>query len=48
VSLLITDLAFANGAMTDEAKLGVLAASIVAGGAGCLFLLLTARRPNGS
>jgi NhaA family Na+:H+ antiporter len=47
VSLLITGLAFEDGAIIDEAKLGVLAASAIAGLIGFVFLWLTARRLNG-
>ncbi|MGH8979347.1 MAG: Na+/H+ antiporter NhaA [Acidimicrobiia bacterium] len=40
VSLFIAELAFgANGLYTDEAKLGILAASIIAGALGCTLLL---------
>jgi NhaA family Na+:H+ antiporter len=45
VALLVTSLAF-QGGVADEAKLGVLAASVVAGGTGFVFLLITARRLN--
>jgi NhaA family Na+:H+ antiporter len=44
VSLLIADLAFEDSLLVDEAKLGVLSASIVAGIAGLVWLWLTARR----
>jgi NhaA family Na+:H+ antiporter len=47
VSLLITGLAFEDAALIDEAKLGVLAASVVSGLVGFSFLWLTARRLNG-
>lgn len=40
VSLFITGLAFPNKVLVEEAKVGVLAASLVAGFAGYLFLLL--------
>jgi NhaA family Na+:H+ antiporter len=40
VSLLITDLAFSDLAMIDEAKLGILAASVLAGVGGFVFLRL--------
>jgi NhaA family Na+:H+ antiporter len=40
VSLFIAELAFgANGIHTDEAKLGILAASVIAGALGCILLL---------
>ena len=44
VSLLVTGLAFENAALADEAKLGVLCGSIVAGALGFVFLLLTSSR----
>jgi NhaA family Na+:H+ antiporter len=47
VSLLITGLPFEDPALIDEAKLGVLAASVVSGLMGLTFLWLTARRLNG-
>jgi NhaA family Na+:H+ antiporter len=40
VSLLISDLAFSEHVLVDEAKLGILAASIIAGVAGFVFLRL--------
>jgi NhaA family Na+:H+ antiporter len=43
VSLLIADLAFEAGALTDEAKLGVLCASAVAGVLGLSYLWLASR-----
>jgi NhaA family Na+:H+ antiporter len=43
VALLITDLAFKNELLIDEAKLGVLAASLASGALGFLFLWLTTR-----
>ena len=47
VALLITDLAFDSEALIEEAKLGVLAASIVAGVLGFAFLWVTTRnRPT--
>jgi NhaA family Na+:H+ antiporter len=46
ISLLITDLAFENEALIDEAKLGVLAGSTIAGVAGLIFLLLTSKQPR--
>ena len=42
VSLFITELAFTDRAVIDEAKLGILAASIVAGAGGYLWLLRVA------
>jgi Na+:H+ antiporter, NhaA family len=44
VALLITGLAFEDDTLADRARLGVLAASVVAGGLGLAFLLLTGRR----
>jgi Na+:H+ antiporter, NhaA family len=44
VALLITGLAFEDETLADRARLGVLAASVVAGGLGLVFLLLTGRR----
>ena len=46
VSLLITDLAFAQPLLADQAKLGVLVASAAAGIGGFLFLRLTNRTPH--
>jgi NhaA family Na+:H+ antiporter len=43
ISLLITGLAFEDGLLIDEAKLGVLAGSTIAGLAGLLFLLAVSR-----
>jgi NhaA family Na+:H+ antiporter len=43
VSLLITGLAFEEGALVDEAKLGVLAASALAGAIGFVYLWLVSR-----
>jgi NhaA family Na+:H+ antiporter len=43
VALLITDLAFERELLSDEAKLGVLTASAVAGILGFIFLYLTTR-----
>jgi NhaA family Na+:H+ antiporter len=43
VALLITDLAFEEAALVDEAKLGVLAASLASGVLGFSFLWLTTR-----
>lgn len=41
VSLFVTELAFAEGAVADEARIGILLGSIVAGGAGYLALRRT-------
>ena len=46
VSLLITDLAFAQPLLADQAKLGVLVASAAAGIGGFVFLRLTNRTPH--
>jgi NhaA family Na+:H+ antiporter len=46
VSLLITSLAFDDPALVEQAKLGVLAASVAAGALGFIFLWLTSRRLN--
>jgi Na+:H+ antiporter, NhaA family len=44
VSLFVAELAFGtNGAHTDEAKLGILGASLTAGVLGCLILIASAR-----
>lgn len=48
VSLFITGLAFADKVLVEEAKVGVLAASLIAGLAGYLFLLLMGREPKQS
>ena len=45
VSLLVTDLAFTEALLADEAKLGVLVASAAAGVAGFLYLWLTNKQP---
>ena len=45
VSLLVTDLAFSDALLADEAKLGVLFASAVAGIAGFIYLRLTSKNP---
>jgi NhaA family Na+:H+ antiporter len=45
VSLLVNGLAFSENAAFDQAKLGVLGASICAGGVGFAFLWLTGREP---
>jgi NhaA family Na+:H+ antiporter len=44
VSLFITELAFDEAVLIDEAKVGILAASILAAGLGALVLLLGGRR----
>ena len=46
ISLLITSLAFEEQALVDEAKLGVLAGSTVAGIAGLVFLFFASRPPK--
>ncbi len=45
VSLLVTDLAFADVVLADQAKLGVLAASAAAGVGGFAYLRMTSNRP---
>lgn len=45
VSLFIASLAFANGQQTEEAKLGILAASLLAGLVGTVYLRLTSSHP---
>jgi len=45
ISLLITGLAFEDQLLIDEAKLGVLAGSTIAGASGLLFLFAISRRP---
>lgn len=47
VSLFITGLAFTDKVLVEEAKVGVLAASLIAGLAGYLFLLLMKREHHG-
>jgi NhaA family Na+:H+ antiporter len=48
VALLITDLGFRNDPLlVDEAKIGVLAGSAIAGLAGFIFLFLVGRRGTG-
>jgi NhaA family Na+:H+ antiporter len=46
VALLITDLAFERDLFIDEAKLGVLTASVAAAVAGLAFLMLTTKDPR--
>ncbi|MET0146207.1 MAG: Na+/H+ antiporter NhaA [Ilumatobacteraceae bacterium] len=46
VSLFITGLAFDSEALQDEAKIGILAASVIAATLGSLVFVLTARRPS--
>jgi NhaA family Na+:H+ antiporter len=47
VSLFVAELAFGtNGTHTDEAKLGILAASLTAGILGCAILVAAARSPR--
>jgi NhaA family Na+:H+ antiporter len=48
VALLITDLGFERELLIDEAKLGVLTASLAAGVIGFVLLWLTTRRPKES
>jgi NhaA family Na+:H+ antiporter len=48
VSLFIAGLAFEDQLMGDEAKMGILAASLVAGAAGYAWLRLTTRSPVAS
>ncbi|MFT5470964.1 MAG: NhaA family Na+:H+ antiporter [Verrucomicrobiales bacterium] len=48
VSLFITGLAFTDRNLVEEAKVGVLAASLIAALSGYLFLLLVSRGQNGS
>ena len=45
VSLLIADLAFETETLIDQAKIGILAGSVIAGGAGYLMLRATTRPP---
>jgi len=44
VPLFVADLAFPDGRLQAPVKLGLLAASVVAGAAGALVLVLAARR----
>jgi NhaA family Na+:H+ antiporter len=46
VSLFITGLAFTDKVLVEEAKVGVLAASLIAGLAGYIFLLLVSREQS--
>ena len=46
VALFVAGLSFDVAALNDEAKLGILAASVVAGTAGYTWLRLTGRRPT--
>lgn len=48
VSLFITGLAFTDKVLVEDAKVGVLAASLIAGLAGYLFLLLASREQKQS
>jgi NhaA family Na+:H+ antiporter len=48
VSLFIAGLAFTDKVMMEEAKIGVLAASLIAGLGGYLFLLLMSREQKQS
>ena len=47
VSIFITGLAFDSPVLTDQAKIGVLAASAIAAGLGTLILMGGRRRPDG-
>jgi NhaA family Na+:H+ antiporter len=44
MSLFISDLAFPGDRLVDEAKMGILAASLVAGAAGYIVLRFSLRR----
>lgn len=46
VALFVTDLAFEDPANTDQAKIGILAASAIAGILGALFLRVVGRSPT--
>ena len=48
VPLFVADLAFPDGSFQAPVKLGLLLASLVAGGAGALLLALVARRQAGA
>ncbi len=48
VSLFITDLAFDSPALQDDAKIGTLAASVVAAISGATVLVVAARRARGA
>jgi NhaA family Na+:H+ antiporter len=48
VSLFVADLAFGSGPLLDVAKIGILAASTLAGAAGYLVISRTTARGNGS
>ena len=47
VALFVTELAFEPGALADQAKIGILAASAVAGTIGYTFLRVVGNDPNG-
>ena len=44
VSLLVTELAFGEGALADDAKLGIIGSALVSGALGYLVLLVSTRR----
>jgi NhaA family Na+:H+ antiporter len=44
VSLLVTELAFGEGVLTDDAKLGIIGSAIISGAFGYLVLLVSTRR----
>jgi NhaA family Na+:H+ antiporter len=46
VALFVTELAFDHGAIADQARIGILAASLVAGVLGYLFLRLVSKAPE--
>ena len=46
VALFVTELAFEPGALADQAKIGILAASAIAGAAGYLYLRAAGRAPD--
>jgi NhaA family Na+:H+ antiporter len=44
VALFVTELAFEPGVLADQAKIGILAASVIAGAAGYTYLRALGRR----
>jgi NhaA family Na+:H+ antiporter len=46
VALFVTELAFDPGTLADQAKIGILAASAIAGTAGYLYLRAVGRAPD--
>jgi NhaA family Na+:H+ antiporter len=46
MSLFISDLAFSDGELVEVAKLGILAASLIAGAVGWMILRTAATRPD--